>query len=158
MSKVSSSENRIGMVRSIFPSATCLPSKNKTTCRAFSATACVVPKTKAQDVIARRHRLLRNDPIRVLRLIGIRVCKLRLTLIQQQHPAAKAASDSYQDSTRAALGIVISAAITQDLFLKSGAAPSGMRTIPVVVPITTSPHRETTITSVEELETFFRGI
>src|SRR5215831_11032280 len=55
-------------------------------------------------MIAGRERLVRNNPKLVLRLVGIRVGKERLAILQQQGPAAVAASNSRQHTIRATLG------------------------------------------------------
>src|SRR5215472_18400859 len=55
-------------------------------------------------MIARGERLVRSNAKLVFRLVGIRIGKERLAILQQQGPTAIAASYSRQHAIRAALG------------------------------------------------------
>jgi len=125
--KPSSSENRIGIVLSIRPWATWRPSAWSVPCPLPDA-ASVILKVEDQGALAWRQRLRRrnvvmHDACRV-------VVKHRLVLVEESGSAAE--KPALGDDLPSALSFRIStsAVMLNDLFLMSGAAPSGIRVMP----------------------------
>ncbi|WP_456834729.1 MULTISPECIES: hypothetical protein [unclassified Bradyrhizobium] len=96
----------------------------------FANAAAVVVEFNADDMIAYRKPLIGSNSELVVRLVRKCVGEDRLAVRHQQCPAAEAPLIVANTPFAPPRGMATSAAIVHDLFLKSGAEPSGMRIIP----------------------------